>query len=110
MCYCVTTNGPIAVDYDFASGELERLYTDANFEMGLPPGVVKAYRKRVWFINSAADERDLRSWKSLRMEKLSGDREGQYSIRLNDQFRMIFELVGEGPEKRLRIVGVVDYH
>jgi len=44
------------------------------------------------------------------MEKLSGDREGQYSIRLNDQFRMIFELIGEGLDKRLRIVGVVDYH
>jgi toxin HigB-1 len=96
--------------YEFGSDDLERLYIDPSFEMGLSSGVVKAYRKRVWFIDSAIDERDLRAWRALHMEKLSGDREGQYSIRLNDQFRMILELIGEGLDKRLRIVGVVDYH
>jgi proteic killer suppression protein len=98
------------MDCEFGSDDLKRLYMDPSFEMGLPSGVVKAYRKRVWFISSAADERDLRAWRGLHMEKLSGDREGEYSIRLNDQFRMIFELIGEGSDKRLRIVGVVDYH
>jgi len=41
------------------------------------------------FIESAHDERDLYAVKSLRFEKLNGDRRGQSSLRINDQWRLI---------------------
>ena len=39
-------------------------------------------------------------------QKLSGSRVGQYSIRINDQFRVCFRWTQDGPEQ----VGIVDYH
>ena len=42
----------------------------------------------------------------LRLEKLKGDRAGQYSIRINDQFRVCFKWSEAGPEE----VEIVDYH
>ncbi len=35
---------------------------------------------------------------------------GERQIRLNEQFRLVFEILGDGRDKRLRIVGVEDYH
>ena len=42
-------------------------------------------------INNAININDLRVPPTNRLEKLSGDREGQYSIRINDQWRICFE-------------------
>lgn len=98
------------MELEFGSDDLDRLETDPDFEMGLAPAVVKAYRKRIQFTRAAADERDLYAWKSLHMEKLKGDRQHQYSIRLNNQFRLILEFVGVGKNKRLRVVSIEDYH
>lgn len=98
------------MDIEFARADLERLYAEAAYEMGLPPSVVKAYRRRIQLIIAAEDERDLRVLKSLHMEKLKGKRTHEYSIRLNDQFRLIFELVGDGRNKRLSVNDVDDYH
>jgi proteic killer suppression protein len=41
-----------------------------------------------------------------RLEALKGDRKGQYSIRINDQFRVCFKWTPDGPEQ----VAIVDYH
>ena len=49
--------------------------------------------------------RDL-SLPGLRLEKLSGDREGQYSIRINDQYRICFEWRDDGAYD----VEITDYH
>ena len=48
----------------------------------------------------------LRSPPGNRLEALKGDRKGQYSIRINDQFRVCFRWTQDGPEQ----VGIVDYH
>jgi proteic killer suppression protein len=48
----------------------------------------------------------LRSPPGNRLEALKGDRKGQYSIRINDQFRVCFRWTADGPEQ----VGIVDYH
>lgn len=48
----------------------------------------------------------LRSPPGNRLEKLSGDRQGQYSIRINDQFRVCFVWTDHGPAE----VEIVDYH
>ena len=50
------------------------------------------FRKKVGFIESVESELDLRNYRALHFEKLSGDRSGQHSIRLNDQWRLILRL------------------
>ena len=49
---------------------------------------------------------DLRVPPHNRLEKLRGDRDGQWSIRVNDQFRVCFHWTGRGAEG----VEIVDYH
>lgn len=98
------------MDITFADDDLDRLETDPSFDMGLAEGVVRAYRKRLQIIRSAADERDFYALKSLHFEKLKGKRQHQHSIRLNGQFRLVLELDRGKGSKRVTIVGVEDYH
>jgi len=98
------------MEIEFANDDHDRLETDAAFTMGLAPALVKSFRFRMQGLRSASDERDLYAIKSWRFEKLKGDRQGQYSIRLNDQFRLILEMVRDGEGKRLRVIGIEDYH
>ena len=89
---------------------LEQLEADAKFDAGHPPAIVKAFRKRMQFIRSAIDERDFRLMRSLNFERLKGERSHQYSMRLNDQWRLIVELHGEAPKKTVVVVSMEDYH
>ena len=95
---------------EFADADPDRLETDASFTMGFAVAIVRAYRMGLQAIRSARDERDLRAMKAWRFEKLKGRRAHQHSLRLNDQFRLVFEIVGTGSSKGLRIVGIEDYH
>ncbi len=94
----------------FKDDDLDRLETDAAFDAGHAPAIVKAFRKRMQFIRSSADERDFRSMRSLNFEKLKGERSHQYSMRLNDQWRLIVEFHGEVPNKTVVVVSIEDYH
>ena len=98
------------VRVEFCDSDLDRLETDAEFLMGHSAAVVRAYRLRLQLLRSAKDERDLYSLKSLRFEKLKGQRQHQRSLRLNDQYRLIVELQGTGADKSILVVGVEDYH
>ena len=94
----------------FRDKRLDRLETDATYDAGFPSEVVTAFRKRLQQIRAAHDERVFYSLRSLRFEKLKGDRKHQYSVRLNDQWRLILEFKGYGSEKVVVIVGIEDYH
>ena len=72
--------------------------------------VAERYRSRINLIRNAPDERDFYALKSLHFEKLAGDRAGQYSMRLNLQWRLILEFEGEAPEKTVVVVEIADYH
>ena len=61
-------------------------------------------------IRAANDERDLAAVRGNRFEKLQGNRNHQYSIRLNDQYRLILEFEGSGQNKTVVVVGIEDYH
>jgi proteic killer suppression protein len=98
------------MDVAFKDQSLDQLETDASFSAGFGDAVVKAYRKRMQQIRAASDERTFYAFRSLRFEKLKGDREGQFSMRLNDQWRLIIELHGEAPKKTVYVVEIVDYH
>jgi proteic killer suppression protein len=98
------------MDVSFSDGSLDRLEVDASFSAGFADPIVKAYRKRMQQIRAAADERTFYAHRSLNFEKLKGDRADQYSMRINDQWRLIVELRGEAPKKTVHIVEIVDYH
>jgi len=57
----------------------------------LPAAVQQVALRKLRMINNAINVNDLRVPPANRLEKLSGDREGQYSIRVNDQWRICFE-------------------
>lgn len=63
-------------------------------------------RRKLLMLDAAETLTDLRVPPGNRLEKLSGDRQGQHSIRINDQWRICFRW-GEGDAHD---VGIVDYH
>ena len=94
----------------FQDTRLALIRTDRAFETKLPFGIIKSCRDKLVILEASPDERTLRNWKSLRYEKLKGDREGQRSIRINDQYRMIFTLDEFQAPPILNILEVRDYH
>lgn len=62
--------------------------------------------RKLAMLDAAARLDDLRSPPGNRLEALTGDRRGQFSIRINDQFRICFAWTDSGPEG----VQIVDYH
>jgi len=98
------------MNVEFEDDDLDRLEIDPSFDAGLSPGVVRAFRKCMNMIRNAPDERIFRLSKGLRYEKLKGNREGQQSMRLNSQFRLILRLEGALESKIVVIVGIEDYH
>ena len=74
---------------------------------------VKDYRsfvdqltRRLTYLNEVEELQDLKELRSNRFEALIGKRKGQYSIRVNKQWRLCFRWGPDGPED----VEVVDYH
>lgn len=98
------------MEVEFADAKLDRLETDRKFTAGFGPEIIRGFRKAMQVIRAAMDERDLYNLKGLRFEKLDGARSHQRSVRLNKQWRLILELVGEAPKKTVRVIGVEDYH
>ncbi len=82
----------------FAAGERVREFS----------GFERQGWKRLEILDAATSLEDLRALPSNRLEALRGDREGQYSIRINLQWRICFEWPAEalGPSS----VEIVDYH
>ena len=62
--------------------------------------------RRLTYLDNAESLRDLSELHSNRLESLSGDQVGQYSIRINRQWRICFRWGEDGP----RDVEIVDYH
>ena len=57
----------------------------------LPPDIQQTALRKLRMLNNATSLNDLRVPPANRLEKLSGDRAGQYSIRINDRWRICFE-------------------
>ncbi len=68
----------------------QRVY-EQHFVKSIPNDVSKIALRKLIMIDNASCINDLRVPPGNRLEKLSGDREGQYSIRINDQYRICFK-------------------
>jgi len=83
---------------DFAAGKWVRAFS----------GFERAAHLKLDRLEAATSLRDLAALPGNRFEALKGDREGQYSIRINDQWRICFEWPDRSPGPSN--VEIVDYH
>lgn len=98
------------MEVEFGEKTCDRLEIDPKYTADFSASVVSAFRKRLQQIRAALDERDLYASGGMHFKKLQGARAHQFSIRLNDQWRLIVELRGKGSEKVVYVVGIEDYH
>ena len=89
----------------FADKETEKVYARQR-SRNLPGDIQQIALRKLRMLNNSLSLNDLRTPPSNRLEKLSGDRGGQYSIRINDQWRICFEWQN-GDAARVEIT---DYH
>jgi proteic killer suppression protein len=89
----------------FASKETERLW-NRQASRKLPATIPRIARRKLELLDAAETLQDLRVPPSNRLEKLSGDRQGQQSIRINDQWRICFTW----HDGSVYDVEIVDYH
>ncbi len=89
----------------FKSKEAEKVF-GRRFSSKLPQDIQKAAYRRLAFLHSAKELKDLRIPPSNQLEKLSGNRQDQYSIRINAQWRICF-IWQDGDAYDVEIV---DYH
>ncbi|WP_083841370.1 type II toxin-antitoxin system RelE/ParE family toxin [Bradyrhizobium sp. STM 3843] len=89
----------------FADRATERLFRDGACSAKWRSFEVVALRK-LDMVDAAVRLEDLRSPPGNRLEALKGDRRGQHSIRINQQWRLCFRWTSDGPEE----VEIVDYH
>jgi toxin HigB-1 len=94
----------------FCDGDLERIEADPEYSGRYPPEAIRGFRKVIQAARAATDERDLRAMRSLNFEKLKGDRSEEYSMRLNKQWRLVFEIIPGTPKNILAIKSIEDYH
>jgi toxin HigB-1 len=77
-----------------------------QFSKKFPANLLTVAWRKLAILDAAEKLDDLRVPPGNRLEKLSGDRAGQYSIRINDQWRICFSWGATGPAN----VEIVDYH
>jgi toxin HigB-1 len=72
-----------------------------------PPDIQKIALRKLLILDAATSVNDLRIPPGNRLEKLLGDRQGQYSIRINEKWRICFSWTDENNAEQVEIV---DYH
>ena len=89
----------------FRDKETERLFHRESVKR-FPPPVQRAALRKLLLLDAAESLNDLRVPPGNRLEKLHGDREGQHSIRINDQWRVCFRWEASDAIE----VEITDYH
>ena len=87
-------------------GKLAEQALAGRFGKGFPPDLARRARLLLSFLDAAASLEDFRSPPGNRLEKLSGNRAGEHSVRLNQQWRICFRWTDDGPAD----VEITDYH
>lgn len=95
----------IVVIRSFRDATTERLWSRQRVK-GLDPRIQRVALRKLAMLDAAELLEDLRVPPGNRLEALKGDRAGQYSIRITQQWRICFVWTAAGPED----VEIVDYH
>lgn len=89
----------------FKDDEARKIF-NRQISRKLPTEIQQVALRKLLMINNAYTINDLRIPPANRLEKLGGDRSGQWSIRINEQYRICFEWI----ENDAYNVEIVDYH
>lgn len=89
----------------FKSKETEKIF-NREYSTKLPSLIQRTAMRKLWMIDAAQTINDLRTPPANRLEQLKGNRHGQHSIRINDQWRICFKW-NEGDAYEIEII---DYH
>ena len=89
----------------FCSKEVEKIFNRKRSKK-LPQNIQKTALRKLWMIDAASGINDLRVPPANHLEKLSGKRKGQYSIRINKQWRICFNWRHGNAHN----IEIVDYH
>ena len=89
----------------FKDSEARKIF-ERSRSRRIPSSLGRPALRKLLLLDAAEDLKDLRVPPGNRLEKLSGEREGQHSIRINAQWRICFEWRDGGAEQ----VEIVDYH
>ena len=89
----------------FGDKETEKLF-QRDVSRSFPPEIIRKARSKLEILDAAENLDDLKVPPGNHLEKLSGDRAGQYSIRINQQWRICFRW----KESNCFDVTIVDYH
>lgn len=87
-------------------GKRAEILSDGNRPRDFPPDLVSIAKRKLRAIEAAETLGDLARTPGNRLEKLKGDRAGQWSIRINNQWRVCFLWLTDGAHD----VEVIDYH
>ncbi len=99
------------MEVQYGDDHLRKLATDNSYNpKGISQELIRGYVRRVNQLNAVVDERGLRAIGSLHFEKLKGARDHQYSIKINDQWRVILEFDDSTTPKTVIVIGIEDYH
>lgn len=93
----------------FKTARLENIYY-WKVRDNLHPNIIKKYQRRVWFFMNAISLVDISKHPGLYLEKLDGDRKGQYSVCLNGQWRLLFTVDKDGVFQVIEILEISKHY
>lgn len=93
---------------NFANRLAEDLFEDRKSKevRAFPPELLRKARRKLLYLHDAAELKDMKEPPGNRLEALKGDKEGFHSIRINDQWRLVFRW----REGNAHDVSIEDYH
>ena len=91
----------------FKDKETEKIFNQ-EFSKSLPNSIQRTALRKLMMIDAACKLSDLKIPPGNRLEQLVGDKSGKWSIRINDQWRIVF--VPSEDEKEYTEVEIIDYH
>ena len=95
----------VTVIESFRDPETEKVF-NGQFSRKLPADIQRTALRKLKYLDQSVDLLELRTVPGHRLEKLAGNRRGQYSIRINAQWRICFYWVNNQAQE----VEIVDYH
>lgn len=84
----------------------ETIFRERAVPKGFPADIAAMARRKLVMVNNASALEDLKSPPGNRLKASHGDLAGRHSVRINDQWRIVFRWTANGPDK----VEIMDYH
>jgi toxin HigB-1 len=99
-----------SVEVDHRNSDLARLEIDIGFRAQFDVPIVTKFRVVMQIIRTVSQRNELYKFRGLRLEKLTGQRKNEWSMRLNKKWRLIAEFPEPEPNEKIVIVGIEKHY